>query len=138
MTDPAYDQSWQITSYAEEAGLTRQRVFDIAFAPDGTVWLAAEDGLRRFDGFSWDRFGAEADLPSTFTRAVCVTAQGKLWVGSDVGAGIFDPERRSYDPHGAPAGLANLNVREIDEDAGKERSGFRVINGRTPAPMSVA
>ena len=60
--EPAYDQPWQITSYATDAGLTRQRVFDIAFTPDGTAWVAAEDGLRRFDGFEWERFGTNTGL----------------------------------------------------------------------------
>ncbi len=91
--EPAYDQPWQITSYATDAELTRQRVFDIAFTPDGTAWVAAEDGLRRFDGFEWERFGTNAGLPSTFMRAVCVTTNGELWVGSDAGAGVFDGQR---------------------------------------------
>jgi signal transduction histidine kinase/CheY-like chemotaxis protein len=114
--EPAYDQPWQITSYATDAGLTRQRVFDIAFTPDGTAWVAAEDGLRRYDGFEWERFGTNAGLPSTFMRAVCVTTNGELWVGSDAGAGVFDGQRLKYDPRGSLTGLANSNVREIDAD----------------------
>jgi len=114
--EPAYDQSWQITTYATDAGLTRQRVFDIAFTPDGTAWLAVEDGLRRYDGFEWERFGTNANLPSTFARAVGVTAKGELWVGSDAGAGVFDGQRLKYDPRGSLTGLANSNVREIDVD----------------------
>ena len=116
MVEPVFDQPWQITSYAPDAGLTRQRVFDIAFTPDGTVWVAAEDGLRRFDGFEWERFGTNAGLPSTFMRAVCVTANGELWVGSDAGAGVFDWQHQKYDPRGSLTGLANSNVREIDAD----------------------
>ena len=52
LTDAAADRAWQITSYAVEAGLGAQRVFDIAFESDGTAWLAAADGLRRVDGFT--------------------------------------------------------------------------------------
>ena len=114
--EPAYDQPWQITSFATDAGLTRQRVFDIAFTPDGTAWVAAEDGLRRFDGFEWERFGTNAGLPSTFMRAVGVTAKGELWVGSDAGVGVFDGQRLKYDPRGSLTGLANSSVREIDVD----------------------
>ena len=116
VVQPAYDQSWQITSYATDAGVSRQRVFDIAFSRDGTVWLAADDGLQQFDGYKWDRFGTNSGLPSTFTRAVCVTAEGQLWVGSDAGAGIFDPKSGKYDTQGSKDGLANSKVREIDED----------------------
>ena len=94
----------------------KQVVFDIAFTPDGNAWLAADDGLRRFDGFTWNLFGTNNGLPSSFTRAVCVDNRGRLWVGSDAGAGIWDFERQKYDPHGSQTGLANRNVREIDQD----------------------
>ncbi len=116
LTATASDRSWQITSYAVAGGFGAQRVFDIAFEPDGTAWFAAADGLRRFDGFTWERFDTNSGLPSTFTRALEVTKAGELWVGSDAGAGVFDPKLRRYDPRGAQAGLANSNVRQIVED----------------------
>jgi signal transduction histidine kinase/ligand-binding sensor domain-containing protein/ActR/RegA family two-component response regulator len=112
---PDYSQPWQVTSYLTEAGLGQQRVFDLAFTPDGTAWLAADDGLHRFDGFTWSLFGTNDGLPSSFTRAVSVDAQGRLWVGSDGGAGVWDPERRKYDAQGSATGLPNANVREIDQ-----------------------
>jgi len=111
-----YSQPWQVTSYSKDAGLAQQRFFDIAFTPDGTVWLAADDGLRRFDGFDWKLFGTNNGLPSSFMRAVCVDKQNRLWVGSDAGAGVWDFQAQKYDPHGSQAGLANANVREIDQD----------------------
>ena len=115
--EPAFDRPWQITSYTAEAGLASQRVFDIAFSPDGTVWLAAADGLRRFDGHVWERFGPDQGLPSAFVRCVLVARSGELWVGSDAGAGVFDPVAKRYDPRGSDRHLANRNVREIREDA---------------------
>jgi signal transduction histidine kinase/CheY-like chemotaxis protein len=111
-----YSQPWQITSYSKDAGLSQQRIFDIAFTPDGNVWLAADDGLHRFDGFAWNVFGTNNGLPSSFTRAVCADKQGRLWVGSDAGAGVWDLQQQKYDPCGSQTGLANANVREIDQD----------------------
>jgi signal transduction histidine kinase/ActR/RegA family two-component response regulator len=103
-------------AYAEAAGLEYQRVFDLAFEPDGTIWLAAGDGLRRYDGYTWQRYGVEAGLPSSFVRAVCLTRGGDLWVGSDAGAGVFDYRQRKYDPRGSGGGLAGPHVRRIVED----------------------
>ena len=117
--EPMDDQPWQITSYATDAGVTRQRVFDIAFTPDGTAWVGAEDGLRRFDGFEWKQFGTNADLPSVFTRALAVTANGELWVGSDAGAGVFDGQLGKYDNRGSRANLANSNVRRNRRGPGR-------------------
>ncbi len=113
---PDYSEPWQVTSYPTEAGLAQQRVFDIAFTPNGNVWLAVDDGLRRFDGFSWSLFGTNQGLPSSFIRAVCADQQGRLWVGSDAGAGIWNERGQKYQAEGSPTGLANANVREIDQD----------------------
>jgi signal transduction histidine kinase/CheY-like chemotaxis protein len=116
VTDQSFAQSWQITTYAEAAGLGQQRVFDVAFGRDGTVWLAADSGLRRFDGCDWKMFGTNEGVPSTFVRAVMVNRQNQLWVGSDLGAGVFDPSHEAYNPAGSLTGLANSNVRQMDED----------------------
>ena len=111
-----YSQSWQVTSYARDAGFAQQRIFDIAFTPDGNAWLAADDGLHAFDGFTWSLLGTNNGLPSSFVRAVCVDKQNRLWVGSDAGAGVWNIQRQKYDPLGSQSGLANDNVREIDLD----------------------
>ena len=114
-TQPNYAQSWQIThlTYPERA---RKRVFDLAFSTNGTVWLAADDGLRQYDGFTWKLFGTSNGLPSAFIRAVCVDHQNRLWVGSDAGVSLWNERRQTFEAAGSPSGLANPNVREIDED----------------------
>jgi signal transduction histidine kinase/CheY-like chemotaxis protein/streptogramin lyase len=112
----AYDRPWQVTSYAEQAGLTHQRVFDIAFEKDGNVWLAADNGLWRYNGYAWQLFDTNSGLPSSFVRAVLVTRNGELWVGTDKGAGVFDPDRNRYETRGSEKGLAGPNIRQISED----------------------
>jgi PAS domain S-box-containing protein len=116
LTAEAYAQSWHISKYAEAAGVQNQRVFDLAFEPDGTLWLAASDGLRRFDGFRWERFDTNSGLPSSFIRTVIFTKKGELWVGSDQGAGVFDFRRKHFDHRGSDTGLAGPHVRRIAED----------------------
>jgi len=111
-----YSKSWQIMSYAREADLTQQRVFDLAFATNGDAWLATDAGLLQFDGYAWKHYGTNDGLPRSLLRALCLDQAGRLWVGSDAGAGVWNPGRRTYESHGAESGLANLNVREIDED----------------------
>jgi signal transduction histidine kinase len=114
--EPTYSQPWQVTSYADEAGVSQQRIFDIDFTPDGTVWLASDGGLLRYDGFTWSWLGTNCGLPSSFVRSVCLDGSGRLWVGSDAGAGIWDYNRRKYETMGSETGLPNANVREITED----------------------
>ncbi len=113
---PSSNRPWQWQSLAASAGLLHQRIFDVAFSPDGTVWLAASNGLWSYDGLRWTDFGPEDGLPSRFVRSVHVSRAGELWVGTDSGAGVFSPSRLAFDPRGTREALPNGNVRQIVED----------------------
>jgi serine/threonine-protein kinase len=54
----------------------------IAQGPDGLLWLAAADGLYRFDGFHYQRV---TDYPLPDATHVAFTRDGSLWVGSSGG-----------------------------------------------------
>src|SRR5579871_3368647 len=52
------------------------RVFSMTEGPDGMLWLAAGDGLYRFDGFHYDKITA---YPFLSANAVGFTRDGALW-----------------------------------------------------------
>jgi ligand-binding sensor domain-containing protein/predicted Ser/Thr protein kinase len=52
-------------------------IFSVAQGPDGLLWLAAEDGLYRFDGFHYHKITA---FPFASARFVAFTRDGSLWV----------------------------------------------------------
>ena len=108
-------QPWRMVSFIEDANLEGRGVFYIDFETDGTVWVAASDGLYRYDGYHWDRFTSAHGLPSDYVRSVRVTRSGELWVGTDRGAGTFDGE--SFDSRGSEDHLPGPSVRRITEDA---------------------
>jgi len=107
-------QPWRVTSFLEDANLQGRGVFFVDFEADGTAWIAASDGLYRYDGYRWDRFTSAHGLPSDFVRSVRVTRDGTLWVGTDRGAGTFDGS--TFDSRGSEAHLAGPSVRRIVED----------------------
>lgn len=113
---PAFDCPWQITPFERAAQVSQQRTFDIAFEPNGTVWLATSDGLRRYDGYTWKRFGTNNGLPSAFTRAILISDKNEIWVGTDAGVGVFDYRTGKFTPRISPQLPADSTVRRIAQD----------------------
>jgi signal transduction histidine kinase/ActR/RegA family two-component response regulator len=114
---PSADRPWQVQSFAESAGLAQQRIFDVAFASDGTAWFATSNGLWSFDGYRWRGYGPEEGLPSRFVRGVTLTRARELWVATDKGTGVFDAANKRFDTRGSEQHLPNQNVRAVAEFA---------------------
>lgn len=59
--------------------------FAIATTPDGSVWLASNEGLVQIDGDLRRRFGPADGLPSGSIRALFTDVHGTLWVATTAG-----------------------------------------------------
>jgi len=131
------DMPWQVVSMYPASGQERRDIFNLAFDPQGNVWVARSDGLFFYDGYSWTRYGRESGLPSDFVRSVCLTREGVLWVGTDRGAGTFDGKR--FETHGSETGLAGPSVRRIVEasDGALWFCSDRWPDGSVPAGLAV-
>ena len=70
-----------------EQGLSQSTVMDVLQDRRGYVWLATEDGLNRYDGYSFRVYRHDptdaASLPSSFVWDVEEDATGDLWVATD-------------------------------------------------------
>ena len=82
---------YAIASWSAGEGRALGPVRGLAQDATGYLWLAAESGLLRFDGFQFAdaRTVVSPDLPALPARAVHTGDGGDLWVGFAEGGGIF-------------------------------------------------
>jgi signal transduction histidine kinase/ligand-binding sensor domain-containing protein len=92
-------------------------VIAMAQTPDGWLWLAASNGLFRFDGVRFERFhpGGE-QLLSNNLWGMRLLSSGELWLGYRTGgiSVIRDGQLRNYAPEGE---LPHSSVTDFARDA---------------------
>jgi ligand-binding sensor domain-containing protein len=100
------DGSFSQSLFPNQPGLAGNNVRDIAFAPDGSAWLAVPGGgVTRVAGDEWRAFGAAEGLPDNLeATAIAVTGDGTVWLGT-----------RSGGLYRLPAGAASWSAVRFDE-----------------------
>lgn len=111
--------------YGVKDGLSQNSVYDIVQDDKGFIWMATQDGINRFDGYSFLVFRPEPGNPNsvsghTITKLLNAK-DGALWVATQ-GEGInrLTPhthhfERFTHDP-ARPDSLSSDLVRAVVED----------------------
>lgn len=96
-----YVQPLQFERISLESGLSQSTVNAIIQDKYGFMWFGTEDGLNRYDGYSFKIYqhipGNENSLCNNFITALCVDNEGGIWIGTD-GGGVcrFDPVSESF------------------------------------------
>lgn len=70
-------QVWRV-----EDGLPHNTVMAITQTRDGYLWLGTANGLARFDGVQFKRFGLSDGLSSLYVRVLLEDREGGLWIGT--------------------------------------------------------
>ncbi|UUZ51834.1 hypothetical protein LP420_30475 [Massilia sp. B-10] len=78
--------AYTFRSYGPEQGLRNQAVTGLAQDRDGFLYVATEDGLFRYDGSRFQRFGNADGLPSDSITSLYREPGGRLWVINAKGA----------------------------------------------------
>ncbi|HEU0123614.1 MAG TPA: ATP-binding protein, partial [Bryobacteraceae bacterium] len=59
----------------------------------GLLWVATADGLFRFDGHRFSRYGMDRGLPDIKLEDLHVTSAGALYIGGSTGISVVDGDR---------------------------------------------
>lgn len=112
----------QLTS---EHGLSQNSIYGISRDRTGFIWLATQDGLNRYDGYTFRTYRPDKAIPdglsSIFLNALLLDSRGYLWIGTN-GGGLnrMDPVNETWlrlrnDP-ARPSSLASDYVTALAED----------------------
>lgn len=102
-------------NYGTAQGLADLTVTALAQDDVGFIWVGTQDGLYRFDGQRFDRFGCDDGLPSSYVHAVHFCRDGALWVGTNLGLALrvgdrfvaYGPEKGLLAESIPPQGIAS-------------------------------
>jgi signal transduction histidine kinase/streptogramin lyase/ActR/RegA family two-component response regulator len=86
-------QRYSFKHYLQDSGLTNLSVNTINQDKDGFLWVATDNGLFRYNGRHFDRFGREEGLPQDDVTALAVSPGGALWAGTPVGVAYRQGDR---------------------------------------------
>ena len=108
----------------EHVGLDQKQLNDVLQDRFGFLWIAASDGLYRYDGYEFvvhRRGFGDGSIPWTDARALLEDRHGDLWIGTQTGVSRLSRETGElvtfrHDPDD-PTSLSNDIVWDIVEDA---------------------
>ncbi|MCB1569809.1 MAG: diguanylate cyclase [Xanthomonadales bacterium] len=97
--------------------------------PDGLIWIGTQQGLVRYDGYTFERFRFDPDKPDSlagnYVRSLAFAKDGRLWIGTlGNGVSIYDAAKNAFKNHvhiadgdGSPAN-DRVDALAADADGG--------------------
>ncbi|MCU6502647.1 diguanylate cyclase, partial [Rugamonas sp. A1-17] len=86
-------QQLPLRSFGQADGLANLSVTALAQDLAGFLWVGTENGLYRFDGSRFLRYGRRQDAADTSVTALHVDPAGRLWVGTDRALLLLDGQQ---------------------------------------------
>jgi ligand-binding sensor domain-containing protein/signal transduction histidine kinase len=113
--------------YSIEQGLSQSSALCALHDRRGFLWVGTEDGLNRFDGYSFTTFRNTSEkhsLSDSHVQSVYEDRSGRLWVGTrDGGINVFDGATEHFTAYkniakgaAAPTSLPSNDVHCITEN----------------------
>jgi ligand-binding sensor domain-containing protein/signal transduction histidine kinase len=84
----------QFEHVSVELGLSSSSVYAIEQTPDGYIWIGTQNGLERYDGYSFTLYsfkpGERNVLSNNWVKALATDKYGNLWVGTNNGLNRYN------------------------------------------------
>ncbi|MGN6181369.1 MAG: ligand-binding sensor domain-containing protein, partial [Mucilaginibacter sp.] len=88
-------KNFALKSYTTHDGLPSENVTVALKDSRGYMWVGTDNGLCKFDGYSFQNFvniqGNTSSISSNYINALAEDKNGKIWVGTIDGLNVLDP-----------------------------------------------
>src|SRR5438876_946341 len=81
-----------LKTYTTADGLPHNVINRIVRDSRGFLWFCTEEGLSRFDGYSFNNYGTEQGLPHASVNDILETRAGEYWLATNGGLVRFNPK----------------------------------------------
>ena len=94
-------RSIRFDNYTNEDGLAQSSVNAIIQDNQGYIWLGTQEGLHKFDGYSFEIFKHDPEdinsLSNSYIKNIAQDNNGIFWVGTESGGvNLFDPKTEKF------------------------------------------
>ncbi|MBK9017361.1 MAG: hypothetical protein IPM82_26745 [Saprospiraceae bacterium] len=123
----SFGQELRFQRFTMEDGLSNDGTYwleSLIQDREGFMWFTTFNGLNRFDGKNFKKYQYDQNNPkglgNNLTTAICEATDGRIWVGTNSGIYVFDPqteafEQLSHDPAN-PHSLCGNEINFIKKD----------------------
>ena len=97
----AQTEKIRFKEYTIDHGLSQNTVFCLLQDKDGIIWVGTEDGLNKFDGYTFTAFKHRnqdsKSISNNQINALFEDKEGKIWVGTSAGINLYDKKTESFE-----------------------------------------
>jgi two-component system sensor histidine kinase ChiS len=122
----AQPQDLKFTNITIEDGLSHSKVNCIYQDNQGFLWFGTNEGLNKYDGYTFSMFQPDPDDPHSISanliRCILEDSKGNLWIGTEAGGlNRYDRNYKSFSHFTADSSseimLSGNNINSIIEDS---------------------
>ena len=115
-------QQYAFRAYRQAEGLKNLSINAMTVDRDGFVWLATENGVYRFLGSGFARYGPEQGIAGIDIRDIYADPGGMVWAGTDQGLFHWDGQRF------VAAGPQGIGIATLRSLAAENASSLLVVD----------